>query len=637
MGSDETLLTTILHTANEILTSAIVIIAFSMLLYNLTRNRRNRIARSSAIVLACVTLSYVSDAFLSLNPSPTVYEAVLRLQWIGIAFIPAALFHLSDALLATTGLPSRGRRRRVVRILYLIGTVFLATAAFTDLMIVPERQGQRFTITGGDLFWLYLIYFVCANAVAFINLQRARRRSLTRNTARRMSYLQLAILTPAIGVFPFSAVMSPGEEFSLSILLVVNLANIIVIIMLIFLSYPLSFFGSDLPDKAVKIDLLRFLLRGPGTGLLALVTMILTADAIRILGLSGEDFMPFAVVAVVLLWQWTIALALPWLERLLVYNRADDEDIIRLQRLSERLLTRDDLLQQLEANLGAICDLLRARVAMVLSVKEDAVEIVQSIGQTPAAADIQAKQAELQAMVADNQPDHSVPSFQTWQTYQVTPLYSHRTTNGATPIGMLIIETTPNHFQGDDEETHSLQQLINRTGQMLDDMTLQQEILAALEGLLPQISVTRRDDDLEYRHDSPVRAASHLPDREEIKEQVHAALRDYWGGPGVTRSRLLDLKIVQNALLETGNPARALRQVMQQAIEMLRPDGERNLTSLEWTMYNIIDLRFIEGKKVNDVARRMSLSQADLYRKQRLAIEAVTDALLEMERQAPPA
>jgi hypothetical protein len=629
----ETLLTTLLHTANEILTSAIVVIAFSLLLYNLTRNRHNRIARSSAIVLACVTLSYVSDAFLSLNPTPAVYEAVLRLQWIGIAFVPAALFHLSDALLATTGLPSRGRRRRVVRILYLIGSVFLATAALTDLMIVPERRGLRFIIHGGGLFWLYLTYFLCTNAVVFINLERARRRSLTRSTARRMRYLQLAILTPAIGVFPFSAVITPGDEVTLPFLLLVNLTNVVVIIMLIFLSYPLSFFGSDLPDKTVKTELLRFLLRGPGTGLLALATIILTTDTIPILGLSGEDFMPFAVVGVVLLWQWTIALALPWLERLLVYNREEDEDIIRLQRLSERLLTQDDLLQQLEANLSAICDLLRTSAALVLSIKEDGIEIVQSVGQVALdAAHIQAKKSQLQAAIKSGSPDE--PHFQTWETFQVTPLYSHRTANGAAPIGVLIIDTTPNRIQQDEEQQAALHQLINRTGQMLDDMSLQQEIFTVLEGLLPQIVVTRRDDELEYRHDSPANPSLHVPDREEIKELVHAALRDYWGGSGMMRSRLLDLQIVQNALAETGSPTKAIRQVLQQAIDLHRPDGERNLTSPEWTLYNILDLRFIEGKKVRDVARRMSLSDADLYRKQRSAIEAVTDALLEMERQA---
>src|SRR5438045_3037079 len=86
---------------NETLTAAIVVVAASMLLYNLTRNLRNRVARTSSVVLACVTIVSLCDVFVSLEPSLRTLEATVRVQWIGIAFIPAATFHLSDALLAT--------------------------------------------------------------------------------------------------------------------------------------------------------------------------------------------------------------------------------------------------------------------------------------------------------------------------------------------------------------------------------------------------------------------------------------------------------------------------------------------------------------------------------------------------------
>jgi hypothetical protein len=42
-------------------------------------------------------------------------------------------------------------------------------------------------------------------------------------------------------------------------------------------------------------------------------------------------------------------------------------------------------------------------------------------------------------------------------------------------------------------------------------------------------------------------------------------------------------------------------------------------------------MKFIEGRKVRDVASRLAMSEADLYRKQRVAIEAVAKAILEME------
>jgi len=39
----------------------------------------------------------------------------------------------------------------------------------------------------------------------------------------------------------------------------------------------------------------------------------------------------------------------------------------------------------------------------------------------------------------------------------------------------------------------------------------------------------------------------------------------------------------------------------------------------------------MEGRKVRDVATRLAMSEADLYRKQRVALEAVTKAILGME------
>jgi hypothetical protein len=148
----EALAEVLLQSLNETLTAAIVVISASMLLYNLTRNLHNRVARTSGIVLACVTAVYIADVFIALKPGPRTLEAILRLQWIGIALMPAAMFHLSDALLATTGLPSRGRRRRIARILYLIGTLFIILSSFTDVLIRPVIRPPTAVILPGAVF-----------------------------------------------------------------------------------------------------------------------------------------------------------------------------------------------------------------------------------------------------------------------------------------------------------------------------------------------------------------------------------------------------------------------------------------------------------------------------------------------------
>jgi hypothetical protein len=92
------------------------------------------------------------------------------------------------------------------------------------------------------------------------------------------------------------------------------------------------------------------------------------------------------------------------------------------------------------------------------------------------------------------------------------------------------------------------------------------------------------------------------------------------------------LQIVQNVTAEfNDNPANALRAILRQAVDSIRPEGERRFTG-EWILFNILEMKFIEGRKVRDVATRLAMSEADLYRKQRIAIEEVGRALLDMER-----
>jgi len=78
----------------------------------------------------------------------------------------------------------------------------------------------------------------------------------------------------------------------------------------------------------------------------------------------------------------------------------------------------------------------------------------------------------------------------------------------------------------------------------------------------------------------------------------------------------------------------AVRSVLQEAIERQRPQGERKLTASEWLLYNILDLRFVQGQRVRDIAVRLAMSESDLYRKQRAAVAEVARTLAAMEAAA---
>ncbi len=619
---------------NETLAAAIVVVAASLLLYNLSRNLRNRVARTSAGVLACVTVVYVGDVLMALAMQSATIEALLRFQWIGLAFIPASTFHLSDALLATTGLPSRGRRRRVVRILYAIATALLVLAALTDELVLFVRLDDgRVSLNAGTFFGLYMAYLIPTSIIAVTNVWRARARCITKSTQRRMTYLLVSVLMPTIGIFPYSTFLPVGEEFTAWALVLVNLTNIVVILALLFLAYPLSFFGSDLPDRVVKADLLRFMLLGPATGLLALVVIIYNAPLSRLLGGLGEEFMPFMVVAVILLWQWTVDGLLPYLEKRLIYYD-DTEQVSQLRNLNERLFTRADLLQLLEANLEATCDSMQVSGAFIVKMNQSVPELVKTAGHIHILEDM--------LKTADFPLNSLMPSKRVrWSDYWLVGLYSHRHGQNETVteelIGVLGFVASSSDLSADDEKL--LARFTKRLTNALDDLLLQEELYAALEGLLPQINVTRaRVAEVDYlpgRDAKPRITNGNLPNRDELIEQVHAALRHYWGGPGLTSSRLLELYAVQRALPDNDdNPVRALRTVLLNAIEKLKPEGERSMKNPEWTLYNILQLRFLEQRKVRDTATRLYMSDANLYRKQNVAIEAVVDVLLEMEREA---
>src|SRR5512133_1470677 len=114
-----------IKTLNQILTAGIAITAFSLLIYALSFNLRDRVARSFATILLSVVVIFTSEAIQSTVHTQELVELFLRLQWVGIVFLPASYLHLSDALLVTAGRPSRGRRRLFVRGGYLISAAFL--------------------------------------------------------------------------------------------------------------------------------------------------------------------------------------------------------------------------------------------------------------------------------------------------------------------------------------------------------------------------------------------------------------------------------------------------------------------------------------------------------------------------------
>jgi hypothetical protein len=182
------------------------------------------------------------------------------------------------------------------------------------------------------------------------------------------------------------------------------------------------------------------------------------------------------------------------------------------------------------------------------------------------------------------------------------------------------------------EQRQALRLLLHRAVLALRDRQLQQRVFHSLENLNPQVEMFQRLRAV-GRYDSKTTMLQEvLPPESDLASWVKDALTHYWGGPKLTQSPLLQLQIVQQTTRDyNDNSANALRAILRQAVDSVRPEGERRFTG-EWILYNILEMKFMEGRKVRDVATRLAMSEADLYRKQRVAIEEVGRVLLEMER-----
>jgi hypothetical protein len=183
------------------------------------------------------------------------------------------------------------------------------------------------------------------------------------------------------------------------------------------------------------------------------------------------------------------------------------------------------------------------------------------------------------------------------------------------------------------DQRQSLAVLLQRALVALQDRRLQRTVFRSLEDLRPQVDMFQRLRAV-GRYDSKASLLEEtLPPESDMAEWVRDALAHYWGGPKLTQNPLLNLEIVQRAFREhNDNPANALRSILRQAMDHVRPEGDRRFTG-EWILFNILEMKFVEGRKVREVATRLAMSEADLYRKQRVAIEEVARIILEMERQ----
>jgi hypothetical protein len=630
-------LTGVLSLGNLILAATNVIVAFSLLVYILSHNLRSSVGRAFCALLAFVTVVHAADVVLINVHEPATTFMWLKFQWLGIAFIPAAYLHFSDTLLRTTNSFSRVRRG-LVATTYLFGTILVLLTLFTSLLVqdgVDTSWAVYFQ--AGPLFWIFSAYFFLVTGMGVLNIERARRRTVTSTSRRRMTYLAVSFAAPALGVFPYMLLASLPNHFTPNLLLFIALVgNVGIAFMTVVLAYSVAFYGALTPDRVVKRSLVNYLLRGPLVGICLLALMLVVPRVESILGLPRDTVLIFAVVVGIVLLQVLISAAAPFID-LLIYRR-DSAEITWIRELDTRLLTTTDLSQLLENILAAFCDLLRANTGFVVTKREGMAHAQAVCGSRTAAMrfireyDLEDMAQLLAGENGAEQPKGVAELFAEQGDYWLLPL---RTRSREQIVGILGIRTTLDQMELTEREDEIALTLIDQAALALEDWQLQRGIFTLLWELTPEIESIQRWQSLPRYVGSPMlepleHSPAHAPD---FPRAVKEALSHYWGGPGLTESPLLRMKIVRQYAQESGQvPTKALRSVLYKAIEALKPpEGQQTLTTKEWILYNILEMKFIRGLRITQIATRLSVSESDLYRKQRAAIDAVAKVLTSME------
>ncbi|MHB0877616.1 MAG: histidine kinase N-terminal 7TM domain-containing protein, partial [Anaerolineae bacterium] len=631
LGTD---LTGVVAGIDRALAAAILLTSFSLLAYVLSHNVYSPVGRAFAALLTFVTLVYVGDVAVQNVATNADAARWLRFQWVGIAFVPAAYLHLSGSLLR----PENGggaSTRLSVAVGYAIGSVFLLMTLFGNTVV---QEGEYLAgaphLKAGPLFWLFTLYFTATTLLGAVYIGSARQRAMTRASRRRLTYLSVSFIAPTLGAFPFLVLAGVPGDGGLALVSVLSaLANAAVLLMLVAMAYSVAFFGVLAPERTVKQSFIEYVLRGPFVGICVLTVMIGVPQRVVVLGLRREAFMVFAVVGVVVLLQVFISQARPLID-LLAY-RQDRDEVAWLRELERRLLTSTDFRQVLEHVLISACDALRAEGGFIAALPQGDIgelRVLAAIGDVGALPQL----PDFAGWLRDRGPawqgrddDLPLPAEDLLATegYLVTPLLGR---DERLPIGLMGVRTFRSAGALHTDELETLNVVSQEAVAAVEDMHLLQQVLDTLRRLLPEIeSVQRWRGDAIYN--SPTGVLDNPMLSPEFPGLVRGALRHYWGGPELRESPLLQLRVVRQAVRDNdGNPIKALRAVLVKAIEALRPPGQRD-TSPEWMLYNVLEMKYVQGLKAKEIARRLAVSESDLYRKQRVAVSEVARVLAEME------
>ncbi len=340
---------TIFKAVSDVLTAGVAVITFSLLIYAVTFKMRDSVTNSFSLLLFCIVIIFGADAFITVVKSDALVILISKIHWTGLIILPTAYFLFSDALLSLTGKPSKGKRKISGYVFIFLSLLFIGLLLSNHLLgrlIVDQPPASYLERT--IFIDLFSFFFLIVLVLSWYNFIRAFQRTATHTSRRRMVYVIVSAVGPAVGSFPF---LLYGSQFAsrspIIFWLLSVIANAAVAVSVVAMTYAVSFFGFPWTDRVIKSRLFRWVMRGPMTASLTLgVTTLLTRLGIQF-NINNSALVALAMVATIVIFEYLITLFAPIWERFLFYG-TDRIELEKIRTLEDRLLTTNDLRQFLE-------------------------------------------------------------------------------------------------------------------------------------------------------------------------------------------------------------------------------------------------------------------------------------------------
>lgn len=617
----------LLHVLNRLVGNIALIVTFSLWAYLTIRSWGAPVARALTFMLFGVFTTVAADVLVRDAQDITVITLLLRWSWIGIMLVPASMLHMVLALAQQLQI---GRNYRWLVIgNYGVSLLVIILTVATDLIVrSPLRSGITPALTPQPAFSVVAFYVFSIVTVAWVILWRIRTAVLTPSLRRRISYMLASWYGPLLLSFPVLSLWADAELLPESIRLGLGIiAAPIAAIFMMITAYSATFVGTPQPDRLVKYDFLRWWLYGPFIGVSISLFLQVVPIVAKVTQLPADIWAVFGIMMMTVVMPILVTRVKPFLDNLIYAN--DHEDIDYLRMLPRTTFTQTDLRRFLENSLTVLCGASGSDSAFVAAPDDYGVYTVKMIvgGRRRIRQlfeHVPLEQLFLQAAASDDAHPFVI------HDYGIMVL---RDPDGQV-VGLLGI------LYYDRILRPEVQQLVMTLTRQIEHalvmVSMQQRLLDTLRTMAPEMSSLQAmssrieqatPDALQSLEDD----VAMMP---EFASLVRDALTHYWGGPKLSESPLLGLRSVKRVRETNGlSPTKALQHVLRQAIDNIRPDAELMSSSSEAILYNILELRFLQGRRIRDTAIKLAMSESDLYRKQRIAVEEVARQISLMEEQ----